>query len=334
MIAFVIFTMGNTKTHRTMGSPLGTTKNNRMGYVYRYGAVLRLRYVRGTFLLRGNKTQRCTHSQSTQRISVVYIIVKRSTRNMAFRIASLLYFWWGLVSNGVSLVASVRVQPRLSHARDPLRYEKESHNEVLFDYRYYATDNETNSTDAPTDTNSTMAPTASPDNSTKTMAPTPFNSTNHTLTPTAAPTSGSNRTSTEAPATTAPQPNTPPAPPAPVNPPYTLPTSAPSAADHNHNKQERPHVSFLRIIGKGIAWMILLFLGTLAFGGFMQHRYRIYYFARGCYYTLLRRGCTQWILSKLRFNRGGAGGFVDNSLNTIIFDNEMTEGLLMQENND
>ena len=258
---------------------------------------------------------------------------KKHTK-MAFRIASLLYFWWGLVSNGVCLVASVRMQPRLAHPPDPLRYENESHNEVLFYYSYYATENETNSTDVPTGSNSTMAPTASPDNSTETMAPTPFNSTNHTLTPTAAPTSGSNRNSTEAPATTA-APQPPPAPPAPVNPPDTTPTSAPSAADKNH-KPEHPHVSFLRIIGKGIAWMILLFLGTLAFGGFMQHRYRIYYFARGCYYTVLRLGCTQWILSKLRFNRGGGGGggFVDNSLNTIIFDNEMTEGLLMQENND
>ena len=65
----------------------------------------------------------------------------------------------------------------------------------------------------------------------------------------------------------------------------------------------------------------------------MQHRYRIYYFARGCYYTVLRLNCTQWILRKLlRFDRGGRN--FDNSLNTIIFDNEMTQGLLMQENND
>ena len=229
------------------------------------------------------------------------------------------------------MVTSVREPPRLA----PLHYENEPHNNhrVLYynddDEYYYATNNETNSTDVPTDSNSTMAPTASPANSTKTMAPTPLpsdNSTNHTLTPTAAPTSRT-RNHTEAPATLAPQPSPPVAPPVPMN----VPTSAPS--DHN-NKNEH-HVSFLRIIGKAIAWMILLFLGTLAFGGFMQHRYRVYYFVRGCYYTVLRLGCTQWIFSKLRFNnRGGGGAAVDNSLNTIIFDNEMTEGLLMQENND
>jgi len=152
-----------------------------------------------------------------------------------------------------------------------------------------------------------------------------------------APTESSNHTTnhTEAPATAAPQTAAPvdpqPTPIAPpVAPPVTPPVPPPTYEPAPTNKKE--HVSFLRIIGKTIAWMILLLLGTVAFGAVMQHRYRIYYFVRGCYFTVLRLNCTQWILRKLRFERGSGG--VDSSLNTLIFDNEMTEGLLMQENND
>ena len=249
---------------------------------------------------------------------------------MAFRIASLLCLWWGCGSNCNSRLASVGAA---QVPRPPRSYDS-AFKVTLYEDYVIINSNSTNTTDAPTDSNSTKAPTASPDNSTVTTAPTPGNSTNHTAAPTLAPTlapttSNSNHTAnhTKAPATTAPAP-------APVHPPTNeqAPTSLPSQPQNN-NGNNKEHVSFLRIIGKTIAWMILLLLGTVAFGGFMQHRYRIYYFARGCYYTVLRLNCTQWILRKLlRFDRGGRS--FDNSLNTIIFDNEMTQGLLMQENND
>jgi len=88
-------------------------------------------------------------------------------------------------------------------------------------------------------------------------------------------------------------------------------------------------MSFWRIIGKTIAWLILIGLSVLAFGAIMSNRYRIYFFLRGVWYTILRMPCTIWVLRKLRLSDYQP---VDNSLNTIIFDNEMQEGLLMQEN--
>lgn len=240
---------------------------------------------------------------------------------MVYRIASFLFWLWAFAwKNGglPSAVADGRLfQRSFQYYDDRLIYDANNNNE-------------TNSTDAPADANSTVAPTTSPNS---TIAPTPYtdnNSTNHTLAPTMAPTGSSNHTTnhTEAPATAPPQTPAPQPPPTspPVNPPVPPPTDEPAPTG---NKKE--HISFLRIIGKTIAWMILLLLGTVAFGAIMQHRYRIYYFARGCYFTVLRLSCTQWILRKLRFERGSD---VDTSLNTIIFDNEMTEGLLMQENND
>jgi hypothetical protein len=89
-------------------------------------------------------------------------------------------------------------------------------------------------------------------------------------------------------------------------------------------------MSFLRIIGKTIAWLIIIALSVVAFGAIMSNRYRIYFFLRGVWYTVLRMDCTAFILRKLRFWDGSSGS-VDSSLNTIIFDNEMTEGLLMRE---
>jgi len=62
----------------------------------------------------------------------------------------------------------------------------------------------------------------------------------------------------------------------------------------------------------------------------MSNRYRIYFFLRGVWYTISRMECTMWIKRKLRL---GDSMQVDTSLNTIIFDNEMTEGLLMREDN-
>jgi hypothetical protein len=89
-------------------------------------------------------------------------------------------------------------------------------------------------------------------------------------------------------------------------------------------------MSFLRIIGKTIAWLIIIALSVVAFGAIMSNRYRIYFFLRGVWYTILRMDCTLWIMRKLRFWDSDE---IDGSLNTIIFDNEMTEGLMMREDN-
>jgi hypothetical protein len=161
-------------------------------------------------------------------------------------------------------------------------------------------------TNAPTPTNHTLPPSLAP----ATAAPTILGPT--TIAP-VVPTPGTN-----APIVTeAPQSKTPSAP----------PSSTPSA----HPVPKKKHISFWRIIGKTIAWLIIILLSVVAFGAFMSHRYRIYYYARTAWYTLCRLDCTVWLLSKLPFRSSSA---VNDSLNTIIFDNEMNEGLLMRENFD
>jgi hypothetical protein len=178
--------------------------------------------------------------------------------------------------------------------------------------------------ETPSPNATTLAPNA-------THAPTPANNNNHTAAPTMAPSSSNNHTNhtaaptahnhtpTAAPMTAAPNSK------APITAaPSRSPTHVPIPPDNDHPKK---HVSFLRIIGKTIAWLILIMLSVVAFGAVMSNRYRIYFFLRGCWYTFVRLDCTVWILAKLRAGRSS----VDSSLNTIIFDNEMTEGLLMRE---
>ena len=65
----------------------------------------------------------------------------------------------------------------------------------------------------------------------------------------------------------------------------------------------------------------------------MSNRYRIFYFLRGCWYTVLAWDCTQFLIRKAT---GRDYQPVDASLNTIIFEgnNEMTDGLLLQETYD
>lgn len=70
----------------------------------------------------------------------------------------------------------------------------------------------------------------------------------------------------------------------------------------------------------------MIFLGVLAFGAVMNHRYRIYYFLRGVWFTLLGLPCTNYILAKLGIRHDAY-----QPTNTILFDNELSEGLLMQE---
>jgi len=89
-------------------------------------------------------------------------------------------------------------------------------------------------------------------------------------------------------------------------------------------------MSFFRFIEKTIALFIFLVLSLLAFGAIMSNRYRIYFFLRGVWYTILGLECTRWIMRKLRISDGGYQP-VDRGLNTVIFENEMDQGLLMRE---
>jgi hypothetical protein len=107
-------------------------------------------------------------------------------------------------------------------------------------------------------------------------------------------------------------------------------TAAPSAAPDDNDVV--PKMTFWGIVRKTVAWLIIIALGVLAFGACMSHRYRIYFFLRGVWYTILRMRCTQWVFRKLRVF-GGSGQQVDSGLNTIIFDSEMSDGLLLNENN-
>lgn len=194
-----------------------------------------------------------------------------------------------------------------------------------------------NTTTAPAapNTNASQAPTVTPLN--HTLAPTPASSHHHansTLAPTPSPTTVSNSSSTPAPSAAAISTS---APTHKHSHNDTNATLAPTMAPSNHGTmaptntdEPSQHLSFWRIIGKTIAWLILMGLSVVAFGAIMSHRYRIYFALRGLWYTLLRLDCTLWILRKLRMDTS----HVDTSLNTIIFDNEMSEGLLMRENNE
>eukprot|EP00339_Tiarina_fusa_P011202 CAMPEP_0117083642 /NCGR_PEP_ID=MMETSP0472-20121206/58884_1 /TAXON_ID=693140 ORGANISM="Tiarina fusus, Strain LIS" /NCGR_SAMPLE_ID=MMETSP0472 /ASSEMBLY_ACC=CAM_ASM_000603 /LENGTH=232 /DNA_ID=CAMNT_0004812339 /DNA_START=137 /DNA_END=835 /DNA_ORIENTATION=+ len=154
---------------------------------------------------------------------------------------------------------------------------------------------------APTAGNITSPPSSAPTANTTTDVP--------TASPTAAPTNSS--------ATTAP-----------TTSPTAAPTDAPSAApDEKHHHHHRP--SLWKILGKTLAWLIMIALGVLMFGACMSNRYRIYYYIRGAWYSFLRMEGTQWVLRKLRIDRFFGGQ--DSSLNEIIFDNDLQEGLLMQD---
>ena len=63
----------------------------------------------------------------------------------------------------------------------------------------------------------------------------------------------------------------------------------------------------------------------------MANRYRIYFFLRGVWYTILQMECTLWLMRKLRIADYFGYQPVDTSLTTSIFSNEMDEGLLMRE---
>jgi hypothetical protein len=185
------------------------------------------------------------------------------------------------------------------------------------------------STNAPTPASNlshppTNAPTTLPPT---TNAPTP---TYHTSPPSLAPATAAPATQSPTIAPVVPTPETT-APIVTEAPQTKSPSAPPSSTPSAHPVPKKKHISFWRIIGKTIAWLIIILLSVVAFGAFMSHRYRIYYYARTAWYTLCRLDCTVWLLSKIPFRSSSA---VNDSLNTIIFDNEMNEGLLMRENVD
>lgn len=113
--------------------------------------------------------------------------------------------------------------------------------------------------------------------------------------------------------------------PNPSNPPTSLPTPTPTTPQHHH--KHKP--SLWRILGKTLAWLIIIALSVLLFGAIMSNRYRIYYYIRSGWYSFLRSDRTQWVVRKLHLQRFFGGQ--EPSLNEIIFDNNLGEGLLMQE---
>jgi hypothetical protein len=78
-----------------------------------------------------------------------------------------------------------------------------------------------------------------------------------------------------------------------------------------------------------LAWLIIIALSVLLFGAIMSNRYRIYYYIKSAWYAFLRWEGFQWIVHKLRLGRFFGGE--DSSLNGIIFENDLQEGLLMQD---
>ncbi|CAB9528240.1 expressed unknown protein [Seminavis robusta] len=124
--------------------------------------------------------------------------------------------------------------------------------------------------------------------------PPPGNRTQHPTTP--SPTITPDDFNTTAPTTVAPTSVAPtPAPshknetPAPTHE-TAPPTSAPTTAATG--------LSFFRMMGKMIAWCILLGLGVLLYGFCIQHQYQIAYYARHCGHCLV--GVNQWLLQKIR----------------------------------
>jgi hypothetical protein len=189
----------------------------------------------------------------------------------------------------------------------------------------------------------TVAPSIAPTN--HTIAPatptTPSPTTIHTPSPTPttpnnattpSPTTPPSNTTTPAPSTVAPHSAAPVDHPtlAPVEPPTTPPAPAPSPSPPP--PPDPTKFSLLRFVEKTLALCILFVLALLAFGAIMQNRYRIYFFLRGVWYTILRMSCTHWILVKLRIRSDSTS--IDSSLNAALFENDdmMDQGLLMREN--
>jgi hypothetical protein len=192
-----------------------------------------------------------------------------------------------------------------------LRHQKwdDSHHEYEYSYG-----NETTVSPSPS-----VAPTPAP--SDKTVKPT-------TLSPTTAPPTTAPPTTappTTAPPTTATPTTAPPTTAPPTPSPTPSPTSSPTSSPTHH-----PHHEWWKNLGKfllkTVCWMFIAGLFFFAFGAVMSNRYRIYYYLRGSWYS---------ILQKLKWSRrsGRDGSAPSSTLNDIIFsdNSELQEGLLMRE---
>jgi hypothetical protein len=155
------------------------------------------------------------------------------------------------------------------------------------------------------------------------VAPTiaPGNHTNHTSTP--AP---SIHPTTPAPSTLAPTTALPTPTPKPYVAPTEPPTHAPTLAP-TKEPQSGGGVSFFRMIGKMLAWCILMGLGVLLYGFCIQHKYQIAYYLRHFWHCL--QAVNSWLIQKIRpdashnLHRGYAAMFAQerNDAQSLLFDN-------------
>jgi len=103
-----------------------------------------------------------------------------------------------------------------------------------------------------------------------------------------------------------------------------VPTAAPIPPPPGH------HLSGWAILGKAIAWLLLTALAILAFGALFSNRYRLYYHAQSAWCTFLGWHTTRKVLRFLRLE-DYFGGYRESSLNGIVFDYDLAEGLVMQD---
>jgi len=169
------------------------------------------------------------------------------------------------------------------------------------------------------------SPSVSPSSNANTNSPSPSVSptpapSDETVTPTTSPPS-------TAPPTTAPPTTAPPttAPPTTAPPTTAPPSTAPPTPSPTHHPHHEWWKSLWKFLLKTVCWMFIAVLFFFAFGAVMSNRYRIYYYLRGSWYSLLQ---------KLKWSRlsGRDGSAPSSTLNDIIFsDNDFQEGLLMRE---
>ena len=172
-------------------------------------------------------------------------------------------------------------------------------------------------------------PSSSTDSPAPSISPTVANETTVSPAPSVFP-SSSNETISPAPSA---PPSLSPETPSPTS---EMPTPAPSNNNDNHRKDHHHH--WLKILVHTIGWLVLAGASMLAFGACFGNRFRIYYYARGVWYSFLRSDATQWIMTKLRLDgwvyggraRSSGGGRGSSTLNDIIFEGG-GEGLLMRE---
>jgi len=111
-----------------------------------------------------------------------------------------------------------------------------------------------------------------------------------------------------------------------ISPTTLSPTTAPpSPTHHPHHPHHEGWKYLWKFVLKTVFWMFIAGLFFFAFGAVMSNRYRIYYYLRGSWYSLLQ---------KLKWSRrsGRDGSAPSSTLNDIIFsDNDLQEGLLMRE---